>query len=88
MVRYRIAGPKEGYAEEGRRGHDALVDGWRRAVRGAEGECADGYWPVHLNEDGTIGTSLPTDPNVISDLTDGIEKSVAATATISEAAIA
>lgn len=34
---------------DSRRGHEKLVDGWRKAVEIAERAHADGYWPVHLN---------------------------------------
>ena len=43
---------------------------------------------IHLTssytEDGTITTSLPPDPSDVLDLTDAIEKSVAATTSTSE----
>lgn len=77
-IRYRMVGPSREYVEESRRGHERAVEGWRRAVEAAERANDGGYWPVHLNEDGTIETSLPPDPNDVLDLTDGIEKSVAA----------
>ena len=35
--------------EDSRKGHEKLVDGWRKAVAVAEKAHADGYWPVHLN---------------------------------------
>ena len=35
---------------------------------------------VYLTDDGTITTALPPDPNDVLDLTEGIEKSVAAAA--------
>lgn len=62
---------------DSRRGHEKLVDGWRKAVEIAERAHADGYWPVHLNDDGTITAQLPPDPADVLDVTDGIEKSVA-----------
>lgn len=34
---------------DSRRGHEKLVDGWRKAVEIAERAHTDGYWPVHLN---------------------------------------
>jgi len=85
LIRYWLVGPSQQYVEESRKGHEKVVDGWRKAVEAAEKANAGGYWPVHLNDDGTITTSLPPDPNVVLDLTDGIEKSVAAATTASEA---
>ena len=48
-VRYRLVGPSRAYVEEGRAGHERIVEGWRRAVGAAERANAGGYWPVHLN---------------------------------------
>ena len=85
FVRYWLLGPSQKYVEESRKGHEKLVEGWRKSVNAAEKADANGYWPVHVNDDGTITTSLqtlPPDPNDLldlTDLTDGIEKSVAAT---------
>ncbi|KAL3811366.1 hypothetical protein ACHAXA_011330 [Cyclostephanos tholiformis] len=84
IVRYRLVGPTSTYDEDGRRHHEVIVEGWRRAVEAAERANADGYWPVHLNEDGTITTSLPPDVDDIIDLADGIEMSVAAAAATTE----
>lgn len=78
MVRYWVVGPSHQYVMDSRKGHEKMVDGWRKAVEAAEMANAGGYWPVHLNDDGTITTSLPPDPNDVLDLTDGIEQSVAA----------
>jgi len=80
-ARYYVAGPSRKYVEESRRGHERVVEGWRRAVEAAERANEGGYWPVHLNDDGTIVTSLPPNPEDVLDLTDGIEKSVAAATT-------
>mmetsp|Transcript_31589 Transcript_31589/g.62930 ORF Transcript_31589/g.62930 Transcript_31589/m.62930 type:complete len:266 (+) Transcript_31589:96-893(+) len=82
MLRYWV-GPNRKYAEESRKGHEKLVDGWRKAVEAAENAQSGGYWPVHLNDDGTITASLPPDPNNKLDIADGIEKSVAASASSS-----
>lgn len=79
MIRYWMVGPSQAYVEESRLGHEKVVEGWRKAVEAAEKANSGGYWPVHLNDDGTITTSLPPDPNDVLDLADGIEKSVAAT---------
>lgn len=55
------------------------MDGWRRAVRVAEEvgrEAEDGtfnYWPVHLNDDGTITASLPPDPDTVVVVDDTVE---------------
>ena len=49
FVRYYFIGPSEQYVNDSRRGHEKLVDGWRKAVEIAERAHADGYWPVHLN---------------------------------------
>jgi len=57
-------------------GHERVVEGWRKAVEAAELAQQGGYWPVHLNDDGTITASLPPDADQILDITDGIEKSV------------
>lgn len=78
LIRYWMVGPSRQYVEDSQSGHERIVEGWRRAVEAAEKANADGYWPVHLNEDGTITTSMPRDGNSIFDLADGIEKSVAA----------
>lgn len=76
-------GPNRAYVEEGRAGHERIVESWRKAVEAAEKANAGGYWPVHLNDDGTITTSLPPDVDdddvVVVDLADGIERSVAVT---------
>lgn len=79
-----MVGPSQQYVEESRKGHEKVVEGWRKAVEAAEKANDGGYWPVHLNDDGTITTSLPPDPNDVLDLTDGIEKSVAAATNTSE----
>ena len=42
-------GPSRAYVEESRRGHEVVVEGWRKAVEAAEAAQAGGYWPVHLN---------------------------------------
>ena len=49
IVRYYLIGPSQKYVEDSRKGHEKLVDGWRKAVEAAEKAHADGYWPVHLN---------------------------------------
>jgi len=77
VVRYYLIGPSQQYVEDSRKGHEKLVDGWRKAVEAAEKAHADGYWPVHLNDDGSIVAQLPPDPADVFDVTDGIEKSVA-----------
>lgn len=84
MIRYWMVGPSRQYVEESQKGHEKLVEGWRKAVEAAEKAHADGYWPVHVNDDGTITASMPPDPNDVLDLTDAIEMSVAATTTTSE----
>lgn len=71
-----MVGPSNSYVEESRRGHERVVEGWRRAVEAAEKANEGGYWPVHLNEDGSITASLPPNPDDILDVTEGIEKSV------------
>ncbi|KAL3800191.1 hypothetical protein HJC23_001112 [Cyclotella cryptica] len=76
MIRYYMVGPSRAYVDESRRGHERVVEGWRRAVEAAEKAQSGGYWPVHLNEDGSITASLPPDPDHVLDVTDGIEKSV------------
>ncbi len=48
MLRYWV-GPNRKYADESRKGHEKLVDGWRKAVEAAENAQSGGYWPVHLN---------------------------------------
>ena len=48
LVRYWV-GPSQKYIEESRKGHEKLVEGWRRAVDAAEKANAGGYWPVHVN---------------------------------------
>lgn len=49
MVRYWMVGPSRQYVEDSRKGHDKLIDGWRKAVQAAEKASSDKYWPVHLN---------------------------------------
>ena len=49
MVRYWMVGPSKQYVEESRKGHEKLIDGWRKAVQAAERANSDEYWPVHLN---------------------------------------
>ena len=49
VVKYYLIGPSQKYVEDSRKGHEKLVDGWRKAVAAAEKAHADGYWPVHLN---------------------------------------
>jgi hypothetical protein len=48
-VRYWLVGPNRAYVEEGRAGHERIVESWRKAVEAAEKANAGGYWPVHLN---------------------------------------
>lgn len=76
MIRYWLVGPSRQYVEDSWNGHERIVEGWRKAVEAAERASADGYWPVHLNDDGTITTSFPPDVNKMVDLADGIVKSV------------
>lgn len=49
MIRYYVVGPSRRYVDESRRGHERVVEGWRRAVEAAEKAQDGGYWPVHLN---------------------------------------
>ena len=49
MVRYWVVGPSQQYVVDSRKGHEKMVDGWRKAVEAAEKANAGGYWPVHLN---------------------------------------
>jgi hypothetical protein len=49
IVRYYIIGPNRKYVEESRKGHELVVEGWRKAVQAAELAQEGGYWPVHLN---------------------------------------
>ncbi|EJK50957.1 hypothetical protein THAOC_29929 [Thalassiosira oceanica] len=78
VMRYWVLGPSQNYVDESLSKHERVVSGWRRAVKAAEKAHEDGYWPVHVNDDGTVTTSLPPDPNEMElDLTDAIEMSVA-----------
>ena len=47
-------GPSRAYVEESRRGHEVVVEGWRKAVEAAEAAQAGGYWPVHLNGEDNV----------------------------------
>ena len=74
IVRYYVIGPSQQYVEDSRKGHEKLVDGWRKAVEAAEKAHADGYWPVHLNGELHIFVCgvedlccLPKGKNVVSD---------------------
>ncbi|KAL7441440.1 hypothetical protein ACHAXH_006342 [Discostella pseudostelligera] len=87
-IRYWMVGPSKQYVEESWQGHEKLIEGWRKAVQAAEKANSDKYWPVHLNDDGTIVISLPPDVDDGLNLVDGIEMSVAATSNNSEAASA
>ena len=49
MIRYWMVGPSQEYVEESRKGHEKVVEGWRKAVEVAEKANKDGYWPVHVN---------------------------------------
>ena len=49
IVRYYMVGPSRKYVEESQKGHERVVEGWRRAVEAAEKAQEGGYWPVHLN---------------------------------------
>jgi hypothetical protein len=49
IVRYYMVGPSNKYVEESQRGHERVVQGWRKAVEAAERAQEGGYWPVHLN---------------------------------------
>ena len=49
IVRYWMVGPSRKYVEESQKGHERVVEGWRRAVEAAEKAQEGGYWPVHLN---------------------------------------
>ncbi|KAL9178347.1 hypothetical protein ACHAXT_001775 [Thalassiosira profunda] len=80
VVKYWLVGPSNKYVEESLKSHERVVEGWRKAVQAAEKASDKGYWPVHVNDDGTITTALPPDPEDVLDLTEGIEKSVAAAA--------
>ena len=48
-IRYYMVGPSRQYVEESQRGHEKVVEGWRKAVKAAEMANSEGYWPVHLN---------------------------------------
>ena len=48
IMRYWV-GPTREYREESHKGHEQLVEGWRRAVEAAEKAQSGGWWPVHLN---------------------------------------
>lgn len=58
MVRYWLVGPSKQYVEESRKGHEKLIEGWRKAVQAAEKANSDRYWPVHLKGVSCIAKSL------------------------------
>ncbi|KAL7548016.1 hypothetical protein ACHAWF_011292 [Thalassiosira exigua] len=85
-IRYWMVGPSDRYVDEGRKLHERAVEGWRNAVRASERAHEGGYWPVHVNEDGTIVGVRPPDPREWTDVADGIKRSVAEEAAKAESA--
>lgn len=49
IIRFWMVGPSQQYVEESLKGHEKVVEGWRKAVEAAEKAHSDGYWPVHVN---------------------------------------
>lgn len=45
--------------------HEAVIDGWKKAVQVAERAQEGGYWPVHVNDEGMIEPVLPPDPDTV-----------------------
>uniref|UniRef100_A0A7S4NE70 Uncharacterized protein n=2 Tax=Odontella aurita TaxID=265563 RepID=A0A7S4NE70_9STRA len=45
--------------------HERVVEGWKDAVRVAEGAQEGGYWPVHVDDDGSIVAALPPEPDLV-----------------------
>lgn len=67
--------------------HEHFIEGWKNAVKAAEDAQEDGYWPVHVNDDGVIEAVLPPKPEKANadgtssynnniDVIEGIEDSV------------
>ena len=54
IVRYWMVGPSRKYVEESQKGHERVVEGWRRAVEAAEKAQEGGYWAVHLNGESVL----------------------------------
>jgi len=69
-----LTGPTRKKARET---HEHFVEGWKQAVKAAEDAQEDGYWPVHVNDEGQIVTVLPPDPEKkIVDITEGVAESM------------
>lgn len=47
---------------EKRAAHEKLVEGWKHAIEVAEAAQANEYWPIHVDADGNIVTSMPPEP--------------------------
>lgn len=61
--------------------HEKIVEGWKHAVEVAEASQANGYWPIHVDDEGSIVANLPPEPNDVwtqSDLNEAVLDSVEA----------
>jgi len=61
--------------------HEKIVEGWKHAIEVAEASQANGYWPIHVDDEGNIITNLPPEPTDVwsqSDLNEAVLESVEA----------
>jgi len=65
MILRGLVGPTRTARADARAAHEAIVEGWKDAVRVAEGAQEGGYWPVHVDDDGNIIAALPPEPDLI-----------------------
>ena len=77
-----VLGPSKEFKSEQRAAHEVLVEGWKSAVQAAEKANEGGYWPVHVDEKGSLKFVSPPNPdnifNAEIELNKAIVKSVEA----------
>lgn len=76
MYMRAVVGTTKTARAEAMASHEAVVEGWKQAIEVAEGVQRDGYWPVHVNDDGFIEAVLPPEPDAVIDTTDAIAESM------------
>jgi len=71
-----LVGPTKTYKSEAKAAHEQLVANWSDAIKAAEAAQKGGYWPVHVDEDGSFRAAMPPDPDTVLDITDAVAESV------------
>jgi len=67
MILRSLVGTTRTSNQEARQAHEHFVEGWKKAVEVAEKVNEDGYWPVHVSENGGIEfNGLPDPKDVIN----------------------